>query len=259
MSAAARQEDVQALSSAARSRAPSRGAPTRPRGRTSPAPRARTCATPSARRAARSRAGPALTAYNRGQVLYRLAEMMEARARRRSPRVCSGRKEVDARDRPRRLVRGLGGQARRRCSAASNPVAGPYFNFTVPEPTGVVARPRARRAAARRARLPARARARRRERRRRRSRPRRTRSRRSSSPRRSRRPTCPAASSTCSPGFATSSRRCSPAHMDVNAIDLTGADGDAPSSSALAAENVKRVVRGAADAQSPWEIAASSS
>ena len=27
----------------------------------------------------------------------------------------------------------------RRCSASSNPVAGPYFNFTIPEPTGVVA------------------------------------------------------------------------------------------------------------------------
>ena len=41
-------------------------------------------------------------------------------------------------DRSRRLVRGLGRQARagRRFS---NPVAGPYFNFTVPEPTGVVA------------------------------------------------------------------------------------------------------------------------
>ena len=27
----------------------------------------------------------------------------------------------------------------RRCSASANPVAGPYFNFTIPEPTGVVA------------------------------------------------------------------------------------------------------------------------
>ena len=46
-------------SSAARSRAPSRGARTRPRGRTSPAPRARTSATPSAPRAARFPSGPA--------------------------------------------------------------------------------------------------------------------------------------------------------------------------------------------------------
>ena len=44
--------------------------------------------------------------------------------------------------------------------------------------------------------------------------------------------------------------------MDVNAIDLAGADGDAPDLERLAAENVKRVVRGRADVQSPWEIAA---
>ncbi len=43
--------------------------------------------------------------------------------------------------------------------------------------------------------------------------------------------------------------------MDVNAIDLTGADGELAELERLAAENVKRVVRGAADGQSPWEIA----
>jgi hypothetical protein len=90
-------------------------------------------------RAARS-AFPAwsgLTAYNRGQVLYRLAEMMEARATDLE-KVCSGRDEVEAAvDRvvwyagfADKLPQVLGG---------SNPVAGPYFNFTVPEPTGVVA------------------------------------------------------------------------------------------------------------------------
>ena len=45
-------------------------------------------------------------------------------------------------------------------------------------------------------------------------------------------------------------------HMDVNAIDLAGADGQVEELERLAADNVKRVVRGAADAQSPWEIAA---
>ena len=45
-------------------------------------------------------------------------------------------------------------------------------------------------------------------------------------------------------------------HMDVNAIDLTGADGLAPELEKLAAENVKRVVRGSPNGQSPWEIAA---
>jgi acyl-CoA reductase-like NAD-dependent aldehyde dehydrogenase len=44
-------------------------------------------------------------------------------------------------------------------------------------------------------------------------------------------------------------------HMDVNAIDLSGADGEAPELERLAADNVKRVVRGRADVQSPWEIA----
>jgi hypothetical protein len=43
--------------------------------------------------------------------------------------------------------------------------------------------------------------------------------------------------------------------MDVNALDLAGADGQVEELERLAAENVKRVVRGAADDQSPWEIA----
>jgi hypothetical protein len=46
------------------------------------------------------------------------------------------------------------------------------------------------------------------------------------------------------------------AHMDVNALDLAGADGEAAELQRLAAENVKRVVRGKPDTQSPWEIAA---
>ena len=44
------------------------------------------------------------------------------------------------------------------------------------------------------------------------------------------------------------------AHMDVNAIDVTGADGDVAALEVLAAENVKRVVRARED-RSPWEIA----
>ena len=44
-------------------------------------------------------------------------------------------------------------------------------------------------------------------------------------------------------------------HMDVNALDLAGADGQAAELEQLAAENVKRVVHGSADDQSPWEIA----
>jgi acyl-CoA reductase-like NAD-dependent aldehyde dehydrogenase len=78
----------------------------------------------------------AATAYNRGQILYRLAEMMEARAGDLAAR-STGKKEVErAIDRvvwyagwSDKLAQVIGG---------SNPVAGPYFNFTVPEPTGVV-------------------------------------------------------------------------------------------------------------------------
>jgi acyl-CoA reductase-like NAD-dependent aldehyde dehydrogenase len=45
-------------------------------------------------------------------------------------------------------------------------------------------------------------------------------------------------------------------HMDVNALDLAGADGQVDELERLAAENVKRVVRGEPEGQSPWEIAA---
>jgi len=45
-------------------------------------------------------------------------------------------------------------------------------------------------------------------------------------------------------------------HMDVNAIDLAGADGQVEELERLAADNVKRVVHGSADDQSPWAIAA---
>jgi acyl-CoA reductase-like NAD-dependent aldehyde dehydrogenase len=77
-----------------------------------------------------------MTAYNRGQVLYRVAEMMESRASELAE-LCAGREEVERSiDRvvwyagwTDKLSQVLGG---------SNPVAGPYFNFTVPEPTGVV-------------------------------------------------------------------------------------------------------------------------
>jgi acyl-CoA reductase-like NAD-dependent aldehyde dehydrogenase len=77
-----------------------------------------------------------MTAYNRGQVLYRVAEMMEARASELAE-LCGGREEVERSvDRcvwyagwTDKLSQVLGG---------ANPVAGPYFNFTVPEPTGVV-------------------------------------------------------------------------------------------------------------------------
>jgi len=45
-------------------------------------------------------------------------------------------------------------------------------------------------------------------------------------------------------------------HMDVAALDLTGADGDGVELERLGAENVKRIVRGKPDGQSPYDIAA---
>ena len=77
-----------------------------------------------------------MTAYNRGQVLYRVAEMMEGR-RGEFAELTGDEAEVDAAiDRwvwyagwADKLAQVLG---------SSNPVAGPYFNFTVVEPTGVV-------------------------------------------------------------------------------------------------------------------------
>ena len=86
------------------------------------------------------------TAYNRGQVLYRVAEVMEGRREQFALEVAAAegvtRRKADllvetAIDRwvwyagwTDKLAQVVGG---------SNPVAGPYFNFSVPEPTGVVA------------------------------------------------------------------------------------------------------------------------
>ena len=191
------------------------------------------------------------TAYNRGQVLYRVAEMMEAR-RSEFADLCSGPKEVERSiDRfvwyagfADKLAQVLG---------SSNPVAGPYFNFTVPEPTGVVAilAPEEPPLAGLVSRLA---------------------------------PALvggnavvavaseshPLAAIELAEVLATADvpggvvnivtglrEELAPvlaSHMDVNALDVTGADGEVAELERLAAENVKRVVRGAADDQSPWEI-----
>ena len=193
------------------------------------------------------------TAYNRGQVLYRVAEMMEARRADLAVH-CSGHEEVDRSiDRfvwyagwADKLAQVLGG---------TNPVAGPYFNFTIPEPTGVVgilapdepaleglvsrvapaivggnaavvvASERHPLAAIELAEALATS-------------------------------DVPAGVVNLLTGFAEELAPWLAGHMDVNAIDVTGADGSAAELEKLAAENVKRVVRGAADGQSPWEIAA---
>jgi acyl-CoA reductase-like NAD-dependent aldehyde dehydrogenase len=192
-----------------------------------------------------------MTAYNRGQVLYRVAEMIESRTAEFAE-LCSGRPEVERSvDRivwyagwTDKLAQVLGG---------SNPVAGPYFNFTVPEPTGVVAviapeEPPLLGLVSRI--LPALtggnvvvAVA---------------------------SETHPLAAIELAEALATSDvpggavnlltghrTELAPwlaSHMDVNAIDLTGADGESPDLERAAADNVKRVVRGDPDTQSPWDI-----
>ena len=192
-----------------------------------------------------------MTAYNRGQVLYRIAEMMEGR-RGQFAELTGSETEVDeAIDRwiwyagwADKLSQVLG---------ASNPVAGPYFNFTIPEPMGVVGvvAPEAPALGGIVSRLaPAivggnavivLASERR-----------------------------PLAAITLAEVFATSdvpggvvnvltgqkSELCPvlAGHLDVNAIDLAGVDGDREELERLAAENVKRVVRNG-DGQSPWHAA----
>ncbi len=193
------------------------------------------------------------TAYNRGQVLYRIAEMMEARVPEFAE-LCSGTDEVHtAIDRwvwyagfADKLAQVLG---------SSNPVAGPYFNFTVPEPTGVVGivAPQEPSLLGLVSRLA---------------------------------PaltggnaivalaseTEPLAAIELAEVIATSDvpggvvnlltgHRAELApwlagHMDVNAIDLTGADGLRADLEVAAAENVKRVVVGRPDGQSLYDISA---
>ncbi len=195
----------------------------------------------------------AMTAYNRGQVLYRVAEMMEARVAELAE-LCSGEDEV-ARSIDRFVWYAGWADKLAQVLGSSNPVAGPYFNFTLPEPTGVVgivapAEPALEGLVSRLA------------------------------------PALvggnavvliaseqhPLAAIELAEALATSDvpggvvniitglqSELAPvlaSHMDVNALDLTGADGGADELERLAAENVKRIVRGARDGQSPWEAAA---
>ncbi len=87
----------------------------------------------------------ARTAMNRGQVLYRVAELMEGRRDQFVAEV--GVAEGLRADRTREVVdRAIdrwvwyAGWADKitQVLGASNPVGAPYFNFTIPEPTGVV-------------------------------------------------------------------------------------------------------------------------
>ena len=195
----------------------------------------------------------AMTAYNRGQVLYRIAEMMEAR-RSEFAELSTGAKEVD-RSIDRFVWYAGWADKLAQVLGSSNPVAGPYFNFTVPEPTGVVGivAPDEPPLAGLVSRLA---------------------------------PaivggnaavviaseTSPLAAVELAEVLATSDvpggvvniltghrDELAPVlagHMDVNAIDVGAADGKVEELERLAADNVKRVVHGSPDDQSPWEIAA---
>lgn len=86
------------------------------------------------------------TAYNRGQVLYRAAELLEGRADQLTEEVAAGEGlEADAAAAQvaaavDRLVWYAGWSDKITViDGSQNPVAGPYFSFTTPEPTGVVA------------------------------------------------------------------------------------------------------------------------
>ena len=86
------------------------------------------------------------TAYNRGQVLYRIAELLEGRSAQfveelvsltgvtRSAAAAEVNQAID-------VWVWYAGWADKyvQVAGSGNPVAGPYFNLSVPEPTGVVA------------------------------------------------------------------------------------------------------------------------
>lgn len=88
----------------------------------------------------------ARTAYNRGQILYRLGEMLESRADEFAKVIAqsagwdarSARDEVTAS--VDRLIAYAGWSDKfQQVLGCQNSVAGPYYNFTVPEGTGVCA------------------------------------------------------------------------------------------------------------------------
>jgi aldehyde dehydrogenase (NAD+) len=96
---------------------------------------------------AAAKAGPgwaARNAYNRGQILYRLAEMLEARAAEMSGAISlSGTSQKDAEREVRasieRIVHYAGWTDKFQALLGSvNPVASPHFNFTVTEPMGII-------------------------------------------------------------------------------------------------------------------------
>lgn len=86
------------------------------------------------------------SAYNKGQILYRIAEMLEGRRAQFVSEiilvtgVTKVKAEKEVTDSVDRLVWYAGWSDKlSSLSGALNPVAGPYYNFTVPESMGVIA------------------------------------------------------------------------------------------------------------------------
>lgn len=86
------------------------------------------------------------SAYNKGQILYRIAEMLEGRRSQFVQEIVSVtgitkvKAEKEVTDSVDRLVWYAGWSDKlSSLSGALNPVAGPYYNFTVPESMGVIA------------------------------------------------------------------------------------------------------------------------
>ncbi len=86
------------------------------------------------------------TAYNRGQVLYRIAEVMEGRKDQfisdiQDAEAVSAKKAATQTDQAIDRVLWYAGWADKYAQVFgnTNPVSGPFFNFSIPEPTGVVA------------------------------------------------------------------------------------------------------------------------
>jgi acyl-CoA reductase-like NAD-dependent aldehyde dehydrogenase len=84
------------------------------------------------------------TPYNRGQILYRVAEMLEGRREQFTEEVraaglskTAARAEVDAAVDRWVWYAGWADKVAQ-VTGSANPVSGPFFNFSTPEPTGVI-------------------------------------------------------------------------------------------------------------------------
>jgi acyl-CoA reductase-like NAD-dependent aldehyde dehydrogenase len=85
-------------------------------------------------------------AYNRGQILYRIAEMLEGRREQFASEIAlaSGVTQKKALDEVSTAIDRwvwYAGWSDKLSAAfgSTNPVSGPYYNFTIPEPQGVIA------------------------------------------------------------------------------------------------------------------------